>query len=120
MQLIVATGKARGPWVPEVLPRLGTTLPGVFLQGLLIADNDGNILHSRWVILEGLLQLKGVHPREGKGAACYFSPSCLAQDWSSCPGGGAALGTTLPGVLLQGLLIADNDGNILHSTWMNA
>jgi hypothetical protein len=49
LQLIVATGKARGPWVPEVLPRLGTTLPGVFLQGLLIADKDGQILHSRCV-----------------------------------------------------------------------
>jgi len=47
LQLIVATGKARGPWVPDVLPRLGTTLPGVFLQGLLIADAEGNILHSR-------------------------------------------------------------------------
>jgi hypothetical protein len=50
LQLIVATGKARGPWVPEVLPRLGSSLPGVFLQGLLIADKDGNILHSRWVL----------------------------------------------------------------------
>lgn len=45
--LIVATGKARGPWVPDVLPRLGSSLPGVFLQGLLIADKDGNILCSR-------------------------------------------------------------------------
>jgi Cof subfamily protein (haloacid dehalogenase superfamily) len=45
--LIVATGKARGPWVPEVLPRLGLELPGVFLQGLLITDKHGNILHSR-------------------------------------------------------------------------
>jgi hypothetical protein len=48
LQLIVATGKARGPWVPEVLPRLGLTLPGVFLQGLLITDAEGNVLHSRW------------------------------------------------------------------------
>lgn len=51
LQLIVATGKARGPWVPDVLPRLGSSLPGVFLQGLLIADRDGNILHSRWGLL---------------------------------------------------------------------
>jgi hypothetical protein len=33
--------------VPEVLPRLGLTLPGVFLQGLLITDAQGNVLHSR-------------------------------------------------------------------------
>ncbi|KAF8061109.1 TOC34 [Scenedesmus sp. PABB004] len=47
--LIVATGKARGPWVPSVLPRLGSSsrLPGVFLQGLLIADADGNVLRSQ-------------------------------------------------------------------------
>ncbi len=30
--LIVATGKARGPWTPDVLPRLGAPMPGVFLQ----------------------------------------------------------------------------------------
>lgn len=49
MQLIVATGKARGPWLPDVMPRLGLQLPGVFLQGLLITDMHGNVLHSRWV-----------------------------------------------------------------------
>jgi hypothetical protein len=48
-QLIVATGKARGPWVSEVLPRLGSSLPGVFLQGLLIADADGATLYNRCV-----------------------------------------------------------------------
>lgn len=31
-QLIVATGKARGPWVREVFPRLNMKMPGVFLQ----------------------------------------------------------------------------------------
>jgi hypothetical protein len=35
--------------VPEVVPRLGLTLPGVFLQGLLITDAQGNVLHSRCV-----------------------------------------------------------------------
>lgn len=32
LQLIVATGKARGPWTPDVLPQLGAPMPGVFLQ----------------------------------------------------------------------------------------
>lgn len=32
LQLIVATGKARGPWVREVFPRLNMKMPGVFLQ----------------------------------------------------------------------------------------
>ncbi|GFH28522.1 uncharacterized protein HaLaN_27028, partial [Haematococcus lacustris] len=30
--LWVATGKARGPWVADVFPRLHMTQPGVFLQ----------------------------------------------------------------------------------------
>jgi hypothetical protein len=34
----VATGKARGPWVGEVVPRLGPAMPGVFIQGLLVCD----------------------------------------------------------------------------------
>jgi hypothetical protein len=46
---VVATGKARGPWVRDVLPRIGSSMPGVFLQGLLIYDADGNKLYSRQV-----------------------------------------------------------------------
>lgn len=62
--LIVATGKARGPWVPEVLPRLGLTLPGVFLQGLLITDAQGNVLHSRCLpddVVDSCIQLAAQH-----------------------------------------------------------
>eukprot|EP00878_Enallax_costatus_P001202 GHUV01001344.1.p1 GENE.GHUV01001344.1~~GHUV01001344.1.p1 ORF type:complete len:351 (+),score=61.77 GHUV01001344.1:194-1246(+) len=62
--LVVATGKARGPWVPDVLPRLGLELPGVFLQGLLIADKDGNILHSRCLpddVVLSCIQLAAKH-----------------------------------------------------------
>lgn len=45
--MIVATGKARGPWASQVLPRLGPPMPGVFLQGLWVCDADGKVLHSR-------------------------------------------------------------------------
>ncbi|GIL85379.1 hypothetical protein Vretimale_10672 [Volvox reticuliferus] len=45
--LVVATGKARGPWAREVLPRLGLTTPGVFLQGLLVYDADGTRLYEQ-------------------------------------------------------------------------
>ncbi|GBF87560.1 haloacid dehalogenase-like hydrolase [Raphidocelis subcapitata] len=53
--LIVATGKARGPWAPEVLPRLGAPMPGVFLQGLLITDAQGRTMLSRCLEEEVLL-----------------------------------------------------------------
>lgn len=46
-QLFVATGKARGPWLADVAQQLGLRLPGVFLQGLLVADVDGTVLYSR-------------------------------------------------------------------------
>lgn len=30
--VVVATGKARGPWAARVLPMLGPAVPGVFMQ----------------------------------------------------------------------------------------
>jgi Cof subfamily protein (haloacid dehalogenase superfamily) len=39
---VLATGKALGPWLAELLPRLPTPRqPGVFLQGLLVTDAAG-------------------------------------------------------------------------------
>ncbi|KAG2443542.1 hypothetical protein HXX76_001894 [Chlamydomonas incerta] len=43
----VATGKARGPWIADVLPRLQLDTPGVFMQGLLVYDAQGQVLHER-------------------------------------------------------------------------
>lgn len=43
----MATGKALGPWRANVLPYLGHSLPGVYLQGLLVADADGKALYSK-------------------------------------------------------------------------
>ena len=31
-QVVVATGKPRGPWAATILPRLGPEVPGVFMQ----------------------------------------------------------------------------------------
>lgn len=42
----VATGKARGPWCKKVLPKLGAPMPGVYMQGLLIYNADGSIMHE--------------------------------------------------------------------------
>ena len=42
----VATGKARGPWCKKVLPKLGAPMPGVYMQGLLIYNADGTIMHE--------------------------------------------------------------------------
>jgi hydroxymethylpyrimidine pyrophosphatase-like HAD family hydrolase len=45
-QTIVATGKARGPWTKDILPQLPRG-PGVFMQGLLVYDADGTLVHER-------------------------------------------------------------------------
>ena len=43
---VVATGKSRGPWARELLPRLGADAPGVFVQGLVTCEADGTVLES--------------------------------------------------------------------------
>ncbi|KAG2437621.1 hypothetical protein HYH02_011260 [Chlamydomonas schloesseri] len=45
--LVLATGKARGPWTADVLPRLELDTPGVFMQGLIVYDSQGRILYER-------------------------------------------------------------------------
>lgn len=43
--VVLATGKARGPWVQDVA-QLQLQFPTVFLQGLLIYAPDGTLMHS--------------------------------------------------------------------------
>jgi hydroxymethylpyrimidine pyrophosphatase-like HAD family hydrolase len=45
--LVIATGKAIGPWTHRILPRLATTMPQIFLQGLLIRDYEQGVVYSR-------------------------------------------------------------------------
>ncbi|GAB4813524.1 hypothetical protein N2152v2_000570 [Parachlorella kessleri] len=45
--VVLATGKAMGPWVADVLPRLRSRLPQVYLQGLLINCPDEGVLFRR-------------------------------------------------------------------------
>eukprot|EP00897_Mesotaenium_endlicherianum_P003353 jgi/Mesen1/3045/ME000018S02360 len=47
VKVMVATGKARGPWTKHILPRLNLTTPGVYMQGLLIHNADGSIFYER-------------------------------------------------------------------------
>lgn len=44
---VIATGKAIGPWTRRVLPRLKTSMPQIFLQGLLVRDYDEGIIYQR-------------------------------------------------------------------------
>ena len=42
--LVLATGKARGPWTRDIFPQLGTPMPGCYLQGLITYDAAGAVL----------------------------------------------------------------------------
>lgn len=44
--LMIATGKAVGPWTRDILPALESPCPEIFLQGLFIRDQRGNTLYS--------------------------------------------------------------------------
>jgi len=53
VKVVMATGKARGPWVGDVRRALGLqdkgytiSGPGVFIQGLLVCDNEGNAIQE--------------------------------------------------------------------------
>lgn len=45
--LVIATGKAIGPWTHRILPQLDTSMPQVFLQGLLVRDACGTIIKQQ-------------------------------------------------------------------------
>lgn len=72
-QLLVATGKALGPWRDNVLPHLGHDLPGVYLQGLLVADSRGKVLYSRSLEDDILLECIGLADQLGN----YFQLSSI-------------------------------------------
>jgi Cof subfamily protein (haloacid dehalogenase superfamily) len=53
--LVVATGKALGPWTDRILPRLDTRMPQIFIQGLLVRDYEEGIIYQR-LLEEEILQ----------------------------------------------------------------
>jgi len=44
--LMIATGKACGPWTEKILPSLASPMPQIFLQGLFIRDAQGQVMYS--------------------------------------------------------------------------
>ncbi len=74
MQLVVATGKARGPWAFEVLPRLQLDTPGVFMQGLLVYDADGVRLYEQTLPYDVALDCIALAGELGALACRYRGP----------------------------------------------
>lgn len=47
VSLMIATGKAVGPWTTTILPALASPMPQIFLQGLYIRDALGHVMYSQ-------------------------------------------------------------------------
>ena len=56
MQVVVATGKAKGPWTKKVLPQL-PPMPGVYVQGLLLYGADGKVIYEHSLSKELLYEI---------------------------------------------------------------
>ncbi|GAX84048.1 hypothetical protein CEUSTIGMA_g11472.t1 [Chlamydomonas eustigma] len=76
--LVVATGKARGPWTKEVFLRLGLNTPGVFLQGLLVCDAEGNLLYERTLEFEICIEAIKLADQRGITLTAYCGGRILA------------------------------------------
>lgn len=77
--VVVATGKPRGPWANVILPQLGPPVPGVFMQGLVIADGNGATLFSE--DLDPHIGIEGLQmaPKYGLTFAAYCGERVLSE-----------------------------------------
>eukprot|EP00191_Tetraselmis_sp_GSL018_P020337 CAMPEP_0177592368 /NCGR_PEP_ID=MMETSP0419_2-20121207/8520_1 /TAXON_ID=582737 /ORGANISM="Tetraselmis sp., Strain GSL018" /LENGTH=354 /DNA_ID=CAMNT_0019083225 /DNA_START=24 /DNA_END=1085 /DNA_ORIENTATION=- len=78
--LVVATGKARGPWTEAVLPQLGEPTPGVYLQGCLIYDEQGKLLYSRDLEADICRDVVAFARREGLTLTAYCGERILCEE----------------------------------------
>lgn len=76
---IVATGKAYGPWAREVLPRMGGSLPGVFLQGLMVCGRNGEVLYCRSLEDELVLEVVEFAKEHGLTLTAYSGDRILCE-----------------------------------------
>jgi len=78
--LVVATGKAIGPWTEIILPRLATRLPQISLQGLVIRDYEHGIIYSRELDHELLLDAISFADKHCISLVCYSSNRILCSE----------------------------------------
>eukprot|EP00798_Chlamydomonas_sp_ICE-L_P006190 gene6190-2807_t len=74
VKTIVATGKARGPWVKEIFPRLNMSMPG----GLLICDAVGKTLYEKTIDHDVVQDVIDIATEAGVSLTCYCGDRILA------------------------------------------
>jgi hydroxymethylpyrimidine pyrophosphatase-like HAD family hydrolase len=78
----VVRDQTRGPWAKDILPRLGAPMPGVFCQGLLIYDAEGEVIYSN--PLPDALAAEGIDFAKSHGVSlvAFCKVSAAPQDRS--------------------------------------
>ncbi|KAK3272176.1 hypothetical protein CYMTET_19512 [Cymbomonas tetramitiformis] len=75
--VVVATGKTRGPWAADILPRLGDPMPGLFLQGLVIYDAKGDVWQSKSLEEDVALEAMSFADRHAVSLVAYCGERIL-------------------------------------------
>jgi hydroxymethylpyrimidine pyrophosphatase-like HAD family hydrolase len=78
MQTMVATGKARGPWIHDVIPKL-PAMPGVYMQGLLIHEANGSIMHEKWLESDIVAECIDIAERHKLTLAAYCGERIVTE-----------------------------------------
>ena len=79
LQVCIATGKAKGPWVKKVLPKLGKPMPGVYIQASLAVSSLTGGLDAQLFQLTSCLA-----PAANQLQACCRACSSTMQMGRSC------------------------------------
>jgi Cof subfamily protein (haloacid dehalogenase superfamily) len=81
VRVIIATGKTRysAHWILE---RLGLTMPGVFIQGLVICNADGSILHETVLPSALVSSVLEILQASGMPVIAYRNMGLITNVWS--------------------------------------
>ena len=77
--LVLATGKAIGPWAHTILPQLDTRMPQIFIQGLLIRDYEQGIIYQRCLEDEVLHTSINFAKRKGLTLIAYLGDRIICD-----------------------------------------
>jgi Cof subfamily protein (haloacid dehalogenase superfamily) len=79
VQVLLATGKARGPWYELIKGRIGAGKPGVFLQGLAVYDGDGELIYQRTLEIDVICDVVSLAESANLTVTAYCGSRILAK-----------------------------------------
>ena len=79
VRFLLATGKARGPWYEAIKHRIGPCKHGVFLQGLAVYDDRGNLIYQRTLEIDVIRDVVALADSAGLTVTSYCGQRILAS-----------------------------------------